>query len=111
MDPAALIPTPDVLPVSWGWFQLLLIITLFLHIILMNVMLGTGIIAFVNNFRGDSDSDPLTRTISQKLPFVIAFTVNFGIAPLLFAQVLYGHFFYTSSVLMANFWLFVIAFF
>jgi hypothetical protein len=110
MDPSALIPTPDILPVAWGWFQLLLIITLFLHIILMNVMLGTGIIAFVNNFRGDSDSDSLTRTISQKLPFTIAFTVNFGIAPLLFVQVLYGHFFYTSSVLMANFWLFVIGF-
>ena len=29
MDPSTLIPTPDTLPVSWGWFQLLLIITLF----------------------------------------------------------------------------------
>lgn len=108
MDPSALIPTPDTLPVSWGWFKFLLIITLFLHIILMNVMLGSGIIALVNHFRGNSDSDPLTREISKKLPFAIAFTVNFGIAPFLFAQVLYGHFLYTSSVLMANFWLFVI---
>ena len=108
MDPSVLIPTPDTLPVSWGWFQFLLIITLFLHIILMNVMLGTGVIALVNHFRGNPDSDPLTREISKKLPFAIAFTVNFGIAPLLFLQVLYGHFFYTSSVLMANFWMFVI---
>lgn len=110
MDPSALIPTPDTLPVSWGWFEFLLIITLFLHIILMNVMLGTGIIAFVNNFQSNTESDPLARIISRKLPFAIAFTVNFGIAPLLFVQVLYGHFFYTSSVLMANFWLFVIGF-
>lgn len=110
MDPSALIPTPDTLPVSWGWFELLLLITLFLHIILMNVMLGTAIIAFVNHFRGDSKSDPLTREISKKLPFAIAFTVNFGIAPLLFVQVLYGHLFYASSVLMANLWLFVIFF-
>jgi hypothetical protein len=88
----------------------LLIITLFLHIILMNVMLGTGIIALVNHFRRGSDSEPLTREIAGKLPFAIAFTVNFGITPLLFVQVLHGHFFYTSSVLMANFWLFVIAF-
>ena len=110
MDPSALIPTPDTLPVSWGWFQLLLIITLFLHIILMNVMLGTAIIALANHFRGGSKSDPLTLEISQKLPFAIAFTVNFGIAPLLFVQVLYGNFLYTSSVLMANFWLFVIGF-
>ena len=110
MDPSALIPTPDTLPVSWGWFQFLLIITLFLHLILMNVMLGSGIIALVNHFRDGDDSLPLTREISKKLPFAIAFTVNFGIAPLLFVQVLYGNFLYTSSVLMANLWLFVIAF-
>ena len=108
MDPSALIPTPDTLPVSWGWFKLLLILTLFLHIILMNVMLGTGVIALVDHFRGKSDLDPLNREISRKLPLAIAFTVNFGIAPLLFVQVLYGHFLYASSVLMANFWLFII---
>lgn len=108
MDPSALIPTPDTLPVSWGWFQLLLTITLFLHMILMNVMLGTGIIALVNHFRSGTDFDPLNRVISRKLPFSIAFTVNFGVAPLLFVQVLYGQFLYTSSVLMANFWLSVI---
>jgi hypothetical protein len=75
----------------------------------MNMMVGTGIIAFVNHFRDPEDSNPLCREISRKLPFVIAFTVNFGVAPLLFLQVLYGHFMYTSSVLMANFWLFIIA--
>ena len=48
MNPAALIPTPDVLPVPWGWFQVLLLLTLFLHILLMNVMLGTAVIALVN---------------------------------------------------------------
>jgi hypothetical protein len=36
------------------------------------------------------------------------FSVNFGVAPLLFVQVLYGHFFYASSILMAVFWLAVI---
>jgi len=110
MDPITLIPTPDSLQVPWGWFQLLLVITLFLHIILMNVMLGSGIIALFNHFSGSRESDSLTREISRKLPFAIAFTVNFGVAPLLFVQVLYGHFFYTSSVLMGNFWLFVIGF-
>ena len=108
MDPSVLVPKPDALPICWGWFQILLIITLFLHIILMNVMLGTGIIAFVNLFRSNGSATPLSRNISGKLPFAIAFTVNFGIAPLLFVQVLYGNFLYASSVLMANFWLSVI---
>ena len=52
MDPATLIPTPDALPVAWPWFQLLLIITLFLHMLVMNVMLGTAFIAFVRHFQG-----------------------------------------------------------
>lgn len=108
MNPSALIPTPDTLQVPWGWFQFLLVITLFLHILLMNVMLGTAFIALVNLLRRNGESDPLSREISGKIPFAIAFTVNFGVAPLLFVQVLYGHFLYTSSVLMANFWILVI---
>lgn len=109
MNPATLIPTPDTLQVPWGWFQVLLFLTLFLHILLMNVMLGTAVIALVNLFRSGGEATPLSRDISRKLPFAIAFTVNFGIAPLLFVQVLYGNFLYTSSVLMANFWILVIA--
>jgi hypothetical protein len=38
----------------------------------------------------------------------MAFTVNFGVAPLLFLQVLYGHLIYTSSILMAVYWLSVV---
>lgn len=108
MDPAALIPTPDAITVHWGWFQFLLLLTFFLHILLMNVMLGTVIIAFVRHFHRPDTSDLLTREISGKLPFSIALAVNFGVAPLLFVQVLYGHFIYASSVLMAALWLSII---
>lgn len=108
MNPSALIPTPDTLQVPWGWFQFLLVLTLFLHILLMNVMLGTAFIALVNLLRGGGLPNPLPREISARLPFFIAFTINFGIAPLLFVQVLYGHFLYTSSILMANFWILII---
>lgn len=108
MDPAALIPTPDAIPVHWGWFQLLLLLTFFLHILLMNVMLGTIIIAFVRHFHRPAETSPLTEEISQKLPFSIALAVNFGVAPLLFVQVLYGHFIYASSILMAALWLSIV---
>jgi hypothetical protein len=108
MNPSGLIPAAETLQVPWGWFQFLLIVTLFLHLLLMNVMLGTTFIALVNLLRRNGESDPLAREISGKIPFTIAFTVNFGVAPLLFVQVLYGHFLYTSSVLMANFWIMVI---
>lgn len=108
MDPATLIPTPDPIPVPWGWLQLLLLLTFFLHILLMNIMVGTTFIGFVHHFTGAGGSTACTEEISRKLPFTIAFAVNFGVAPLLFLQVLYGHFIYTSSVLMGVFWLWII---
>ena len=110
MDPATLIPRPDSIPVAWGWFQLLLLPTFYLHILLMNILLGSAFIATVSHFRGQGGSTACTEKISQKLPFLIAFTVNLGIAPFLFVQVLYGHLLYASTLLMAVFWMWIIAF-
>ena len=109
MDPATLVPTPDAIPVHWGWFQLLLLLTFFIHILLMNIMLGTIIIASLRHLRKPKEQTLLTRDIADNLPFSIALAVNFGVAPLLFAQVLYGHFIYASSILMAPLWLSVVA--
>ena len=109
MDPAALIPQPDVLQVHWGWFQALLIVTFLLHLLLMNVMLGSSLIALFSELGAPVQTERVNKEISGNLPFTIAFTVNFGVAPLLFLQVLYGHFMYTSSILMAVYWLSVIA--
>jgi hypothetical protein len=108
MDPTRLIPQALPIPVEWGWFYLFQVLTFIVHILVMNVMLGASIIALVHHLRGSRETEPLTRTISVKLPFTIAFAVNFGVAPLLFMQVLYGQFLYTSSVLMAVYWLGVI---
>jgi hypothetical protein len=56
---------------------------------------------------GEGDSHILRR--GSKLPSLVAATITLGIAPLLFLQVLYGRFFYTSSILMAWPWLLVLA--
>lgn len=110
MDIAALIPSPDNIPVHWVWFKVLLIVTFMAHILLMNIMLGSVIIAFFSGLKKSPDSAAicLQKDISEKTTFVMAFTINFGVAPLLFLQVLYGNFFYTSSILMAAYWLSVI---
>lgn len=105
MDVAALIPSADTIPVPWGWFQFLLLLTFFLHLLFMNAMLGSAVIALVEELRRPEAPAPLARDLGGKLPFLIAFAVNLGVAPLLFLQVLYGQFLYTSSVLMAAFWL------
>ncbi len=106
MTAAQLIPTPDVLQVPWGWFQILLTITFFMHLVLMNILLGCSLITFFRHAAGKSTET--NKVISGKLPFTVAFTINFGVAPLLFLQVLYGHFMYASSVLMASYWLLIV---
>lgn len=107
MDIAALIPTPDAIPVAWPWLQLFLTTTTFLHLVAMNLMLGSSSIALLTQPSNENTS--LRRDIGRSLPFTIAATINLGVAPLLFLQVLYGQFFYTSTVLMAGYWLAIVA--
>jgi hypothetical protein len=86
----------------------LLVITFTLHLILANVMLGGGIVALASEWfrrRGDSKGMSIHGEIAPKLPMTIALTVNLGIPPLLFLQILYGNFIYVSTVLMAVYWL------
>jgi len=108
MDAVSLIPTPDALQVNWFWLHLLLTSTTFLHFVAMNIMLGTGFIAFSMPFWRGSDIMPLNGHIARTLPYSIAFTINLGVAPLLFLQVLYGQFLYTSSILMGVYWLAIV---
>ena len=105
MDPVSLIPVADAIPVHWFWLHLLLTVTTFLHFVAMNIMLGTGFIAFSLPFWRGDDMMSLNSHIAKTLPYSIAFTINLGVAPLLFLQVLYGQFFYTSSILMGVYWL------
>ncbi|EGB14072.1 hypothetical protein DND132_0857 [Pseudodesulfovibrio mercurii] len=106
MDPTALMPVPDAIPVGWGWFEGLNILTFVAHIIMVNILLGGGLLAA---WLALADRhDPLARAVANKLPTTFALAVNFGVAPLLFLQVLYGHLFYTSAVLSAVWWLSVI---
>ena len=104
-----IIPSADTIPVAWGWFQFLLLLTFPLHVLAMNAMVGGLAIGVVQHFRGGDSRRRLAHRIAIVLPLVIAFAVNFGVAPLLFLQVLYGAFFYTSSILMGVPWLLLVA--
>ena len=109
MDPARLIPTPDILPAPWWLFYILLVVTFTLHLIIANVMLGGGIMVLVSEWlkrKGERDKGlSVHKEIAPKLPMTIALTVNLGIPPLLFLQILYGNFIYVSTMLMAVYWL------
>lgn len=100
-----MVPAADAIPVSWGYFQALLMITFPIHLLFMNAMLGTTAVSLYACIKGGKTHTRLARDLAKILPFTVAFTINFGVAPLLFLQVIFGHLFYTSSVLMALYWL------
>ncbi len=103
-----IIPQADTIPVAWGWLHFLLLLTFPLHLLAMNAMVGGLAIGIFQHLRGGETGRKLAHRIAILLPLVIAFVVNFGVAPLLLVQVLYGQFLYTSSILMGIFWILVI---
>jgi len=109
MDPKLLIPSPDAIPAAWAWFKVILIPCFAVHLLFMNALLGNAIIAWANALPFGNRNTEMAGPICRKMPLYMAFTINFGVAALLFMQVLYGHLFYTSSVLMAVWWLAALA--
>jgi len=99
----SIIPTADTIPVHWLWFQVLLIVTFFIHMILMNFLLGGSLLTAWDLLTGKVE-----KRASGSIPTLVALTVNFGVPPLLFVQVLYGHLFYSSSVMLAVPWILVV---
>jgi hypothetical protein len=113
LDPN-MVPTvdPNPLPAPYWVFKLLLIVTFFLHILAMNCMLGGAALALLARWRRGTNQfgNRMFFDVAKKVPVLLAATISLGIAPLLFVQVLYGQYFYTSSILLAWPWFLVIVF-
>jgi len=104
-------PDPIAQPAPTGLVWALLLLTFFLHLLAMNAALGGAILGAVARLRaraGHAYAAHLSARIAALLPVAVSLAVTFGVAPLLFLQVIYGRAFFVSSVLMAVFWLGVI---
>jgi len=101
---------PNPLPAPYWVFMLLLVVTFFLHIVAMNFMLGGAVLALGAKWRSKNrvHGNRVFFEVARKLPSLLPATITLGIAPLLFVQVLYGQFFYTSSIVMAWPWFLVL---
>lgn len=112
LDPN-LIPAadPNPLPAPYWVFKLLLIVTFYLHILAMNFLMGGAVVAVMGKWLSRNREYGVRSffDVGRKLPALVAATITLGIAPLLFVQVVYGQYFYTSSILMAWPWLLVLA--
>ncbi len=104
------IPAPDIAPLpSPGWlFVFFIVFTLILHLLFMNLTLGGSILMIISRWRKNYGKE-ISKEIAKFNTFTISMTITTGVAPLLFIQVVYGQFFYSSSVILGWKWLLVLA--
>ncbi len=108
MNPSPMLPTPDTIPAPDWVFHSLELVFFTIHILLINILIGSAFIAVASRLRKPGTQPRLEAVFPTRLPTIFAIAVNMGVAVLLFVQVLYGHLFYTSSVLMATYWILII---
>lgn len=82
-------------------FQILMVLTFTLHIIFVNFTLGTSFIAIYGHFKGEEFWKRLSRAMAKAVPAMVSMAMVMGVAPLLFVQVVYDPFWYTSNILSA----------
>jgi hypothetical protein len=100
---------PIPLPAPIWLLKLLHIVTLALHFVAVEMLLGGLLLAILLSlYRGSPVSLVTARAIARRLTVVMTFVINLAVPPLLFAQVLYGRALYTSSVLIGLYWIAVI---
>ncbi|MEI7959182.1 MAG: hypothetical protein WCI40_08730 [Verrucomicrobiota bacterium] len=103
---------PVPLPAPVWLFKLLHETVLCLHFVVVQWVLGWLFIGLIWNLWGRSRRNTTmvagSTRIAGSLPLLMTYLINFGIPPLLFAQVLYGNFLYTSSVLIGVWWISVV---
>ena len=101
---------PIPLPAPIWLFKLLHIVTLALHFVAMQMLVGGLLIAVLLCLLGRSGkSKTAAGAIARRLTIVMTYVINLGVPPLLFAQVLYGRAIYTSSVMIGACWISVVS--
>jgi hypothetical protein len=107
---------PIPLPAPVWLFKALHMLTLSLHFIAVEMLLGGLLVASVlcllaGSGKGSERAElrlNAAGALARRLPIVMTYVINLGVPPLLFAQVLYGRALYTSSVLIGAYWIAVI---
>jgi len=84
------------------------VITLTLHFMFMNFLVGGIIIVIWGKFN-DRWNDPTVRKMIKLFPTAMALTVTLGVAPLLFVQLVYHRQVYSASIVSGWFWLMIVA--
>jgi len=82
-------------------------VTLTLHFICMNFLVGGIIIVLFGGF-DDRWNNPTVMKFVKLFPSAMAATVSFGVAPLLFVQLVYPNQAYSASIVSGWLWLMIV---
>lgn len=100
---------PIPLPAPVWLMKLLHVVTLSLHFVAVEMLLGGLLLAILLSlFSSSANAHTTARALARRLTIVMTFVINLGVPPLLFAQVLYGRALYTSSVLIGVYWIAIV---
>ena len=94
------------LPAPLWLVTVLHILTLTLHFVAMNILVGGIIIGLFGRFSGRWQNPLLSRLV-KLFPTMMAATVTLGVAPLLFVQLVYGRAIYSASIISGWYWLMI----
>lgn len=101
------LPTHDFLSAPLWLLNILHVLTLTLHFVAMNFVVGGVAIVIWGKFTNRFDN-PVVKKFVKAFPSVMAATVTLGVAPLLFAQLVYGQMLYAAAVTSAWFFLAIV---
>lgn len=98
------------LPLPGGVLMGILIFSFLLHILFINLMLGSTILTFWFQLKGvkDSDYDVLAREIAATITVNKSMGVVLGVAPLLSINVLYTIYFYSANAMTGYAWISIV---
>lgn len=104
-----LVPSaPWGLPPATVFYLSLYLVTLVLHVLFMNYVVGGVVLVVADAFAGErwkTRHAALTRIVADWLPSMLSGAITAGIAPLLFVQILYQENFYTANLLLSHRWM------
>jgi len=95
-------------PFATAWYLTWYVITLTIHVIFMNYVLGGMAYLVVADWApaaSRSQPRPIYDLLRDWLPFMLGAAITAGVAPLLFVQILYQHRFYTANLLLFHRWM------
>lgn len=107
MNSFNLIPYTEPIPAPAEILIILEQLFFLIHIILINSILGLGFI-ILSKWNKKQKFFEITKPLAKKIPILFAIGINMAIPALLFLQVVFGHLFYASSILMGTFWILII---